>query len=563
LITQRVGPLVELPGLLRDLDVDVDAVFEGSGVSPGSLSPDLRLPFPDLLDLLDLLERAARISGFPHIGLLLGLRFDVTSHHGLIGALMQTAPTLKQALVDFATWQPGYSSGAIVYLNRLGDEYELGYGTYAVSSPGTRVLYDLVAGVGRCMVRQLTGGSVGPIEAHFTHGAEEDGAIYGRLLRMPARFNQPRTGVILKAADMGTAPSSKPDPAPVIDMHTSRIALDWAGTYEGLLACADCAGIHTQLTLEPDGGFEIVTRRLVRDADPASARGQFDWEPAGNAIVLDAEGGGQRFAVGEGRLLLLETGQTQPAWDRASATLPQSSPAWRSSRQDLGDMLEDHRWMLIDGTDATNRRIDALFPDADRSFALNFAGSRLHAQGGCNGFRGAFAIDADDRLGVTGTISTLMACPAPLMEADAALSALLAEPLETVLIRGVQPTLVLLTNAGDALVLTGELTPEARFGAPTTVFLEVAAETAECEESVRGDGLCLQVREISFDEQGLRVGTPSGWQSFTADIVGYQHQPGIRNVLRVKRFEPAAGPDMPQGPIYVLDLVVESEVVTN
>jgi heat shock protein HslJ len=346
-------------------------------------------------------------------------------------------------------------------------------------------------------------------------------------------------------------------------MHTSRIALDWAGTYEGLLACADCAGIHTQLTLEPDGGFEIVTRRLVRDADPASARGQFDWEPAGNAIVLDAEGGGQRFAVGEGRLLLLETGQTQPAWDRANATLPQSSPAWRSSRQDLGDMLEDHRWMLIDGTDATNRRIDALFPDADRSFALNFAGSRLHAQGGCNGFRGAFAIDADDRLGVTGTISTLMACPAPLMEADAALSALLAEPLETVLIRGVQPTLVLLTNAGDALVLTGELTPEARFGAPTTVFLEVAAETAECEESVRGDGLCLQVREISFDEQGLRVGTPSGWQSFTADIVGYQHQPGIRNVLRVKRFEPAAGPDMPQGPIYVLDLVVESEVVTN
>ncbi len=91
---------MELPGLLRDLDVDVDAVFEGSGVSPGSLSPDLRLPFPDLLDLL---ERAARISGFPHIGLLLGLRFDLTSHHGLIGALMLTAPTLKQALVDFAT----------------------------------------------------------------------------------------------------------------------------------------------------------------------------------------------------------------------------------------------------------------------------------------------------------------------------------------------------------------------------------------------------------------------------------------------------------------------------
>jgi heat shock protein HslJ len=346
-------------------------------------------------------------------------------------------------------------------------------------------------------------------------------------------------------------------------MHTSRTALDWAGIYEGLLVCADCAGIHTQLTLERDGRFEIVTRRLVPDAEPSSARGQFDWEAGGNIIGLDAEGDGQRFAVGEGRLLLLEAGQTQPAWDRADATLAQSSPAWRNTRQDLGDMLEDHRWLLVDGTDAGNRRIDALFPDAERSFAFHFAGSRLHVQGGCNGFRGAFAIDADGMLDVTGTISTMMACPAPLMEADATLAALMAGPLETVLVRGVEPTLVLLTKAGDALVLTGELTPEARFGAPTTVFLEVAAETVECEESVRGDGLCLQVRERTFDEQGLLVGTLSEWQAFTADIVGYQHQPGIRNVLRVKRFEPAAGPEMPQGPIYVLDLVVESEVVTD
>jgi heat shock protein HslJ len=366
-----------------------------------------------------------------------------------------------------------------------------------------------------------------------------------------------------KTTELPVAPSAEADPAPVIDMHTSRIALDWAGMYEGLLVCADCAGIHTQLTLERDGRFEIVTRRLVRDAEPSSARGQFDWEAGGNIIGLDAEGDGQRFAVGEGRLLLLEAGQTQPAWDRADATLAQSSPAWRNTRQDLGDMLEDHRWMLVDATDAANERIDALFPDAERSFAFHFAGSRLHVQGGCNGFRGAFAIDADDRLEVTGAISTLMACAAPLMGADAALSALMAEPLETVLVRGVQPTLVLLTEAGDALVLTGELTPEARFGAPTTVFLEVAAETVECEESVRGDGLCLQVRERTFDEQGLLVGTPSEWRAFTADIDGYQHEPGIRNVLRVKRFEPAAGPDVPHGPIYVLDLVVESEVVAD
>ncbi len=366
-----------------------------------------------------------------------------------------------------------------------------------------------------------------------------------------------------KTPDLPPAPTSETDPAPVIDMHTSRIALDWAGMYEGLLSCADCAGIHTQLTLEPDGQFEMVTRPLVRDAVPSSARGAFDWEADGNTIALGADADGQRFAVGEGRLLLLEAGQTERAWDRADATLAQSPPAGFSTGQALDDMLEDHRWMLVDATDAANQRIDAMFPDPERSFELHFAESRLHAQGGCNGFRGAFTIDADSRLEVTGAISTMMACAAPLMEADAALSARMAEPLETVLVRGPQPTLVLLTPAGDALVLKGDLPPEARYGASTRVFLEVAAQTVACEASLREDGRCLQVREISFDEQGLRVDTPSEWQVFTTDIEGYQHEPGIRNVLRLKRFEPTAGPDGPAGPIYVLDLVVESEVVPH
>jgi len=154
-----------------------------------------------------------------------------------------------------------------------------------------------------------------------------------------------------------------------------------------------------------------------------------------------------------------------------------------------------------------------------------------------------------------------MACAEPLMQADTALSALLAEFLGTALIRGHQPTLLLLTQAGDTLVLTGELTQEAQFGPATTIFLEVDAQLVACEGSARDDGLCLNVRERSFDEQGLLVAESSEWQAFTAAIQGYQHEPGIRNVLRVKRFDPTPAPDLPHGPIYVLDLMVQSEVV--
>jgi len=364
-----------------------------------------------------------------------------------------------------------------------------------------------------------------------------------------------------QSTDTPAVPSSEPLPALAVDMHTSRDSLDWPGVYEGLLVCADCAGIHTQLKLDEDGSFTMVARRLVCGVVPSFERGQFDWEPDGKTIVVDTEGGERRFAVGEGRLLLLEAGQTQPAWDRSDTILAKSSPAWRTTRTDLSEMLEDHRWRLVHATDPANQRIDALFPDAQRSFAFHFAGSRLHVQGGCNGFRGSFQIGADDRLRVAGGMSTLMACETPLMEADAALSALMTDPLETVLVQGAQPRLVLLTGAGETLLLTGELTLEARFGAPTTVFLEIAAHTVACEGSTRSDGRCLQVRERTFDQQGLLLGPASEWQTFGADIEGYQHEWGIRNIVRVKRFSAASEAGEAAAPVYSLDLVVESEVV--
>lgn len=144
--------------------------------------------------------------------------------------------------------------------------------------------------------------------------------------------------------DLPAVSYSESDVPLVVDMHTSRNSLDWAGTYEGLLATADSVDIHTQLTLHQDGDFMIVTRRLVRDAAPSTGRGQFAWEPDGNTIVLDAEAGRQRFAVGEGRLLLLEIGQRQPTWDSSDSILEKTSAARRTPRTDFGEMLEDHRW---------------------------------------------------------------------------------------------------------------------------------------------------------------------------------------------------------------------------
>ena len=107
-----------------------------------------------------------------------------------------------------------------------------------------------------------------------------------------------------------------PDPA-----HNSRNAVDWAGTYEGITPCADCPGIKTRLTLQPDGRYELSTQYLERQVAPQTARGQFSWNAAGSAITLDASGRAQQFQVGEGRLLQLNQDGSSPGWNATHRVL--------------------------------------------------------------------------------------------------------------------------------------------------------------------------------------------------------------------------------------------------
>ena len=53
--------------------------------------------------------------------------------------------------------------------------------------------------------------------------------------------------------------------APVTDDgHNAQNSLDWAGTYEGTLPCADCPGIKTTITLKDDNTYTISEEYLER-----------------------------------------------------------------------------------------------------------------------------------------------------------------------------------------------------------------------------------------------------------------------------------------------------------
>lgn len=194
---QRAGILVEVADLLAEHGVDAGELFASAGLGQPPRSPDEKLPFHASIEVL---EKAAAKIHCPHFGLLLGQRFQL-EHHGPIGELMRRASTLGQALSDFVSWQPGYSSGAVVYLHRLGEDHAFGYGAVGTAS---RVLHDLVATVGVRMVEQLTDGAVQPEEIHFAHRPPADRSPYVRYLNVPVRFNEHRVCLVLSATAMDT-----------------------------------------------------------------------------------------------------------------------------------------------------------------------------------------------------------------------------------------------------------------------------------------------------------------------------------------------------------------------
>src|SRR6516164_6086852 len=171
--------------------------------------------------------------------------------------------------------------------------------------------------------------------------------------------------VVSTASQQGGAGAPPTQPA---DMHNSRNSLDWAGTYEGVLPCADCPGIKTRLTLNYDGSYRLVTQAQGSQNAEKSVSEVFTWQPSGNAITLDERGGRQQFSVGEGRLTVLRPEGVASQAPAANLVLTLAAPAPHSG--DLEQQLGRYRWTLVFATDANNRRIAGLPPGQDRPVVL-------------------------------------------------------------------------------------------------------------------------------------------------------------------------------------------------
>ena len=78
----------------------------------------------------------------------------------------------------------------------------------------------------------------------------------------------------------------------------------WEGTYQGVLPCADCPGIETELTLTANQEYTLKTFYQGNPGSEFTEQGTFEWVAESDNIRLNNEEGTQ-FKIGDQHVVYL------------------------------------------------------------------------------------------------------------------------------------------------------------------------------------------------------------------------------------------------------------------
>ncbi len=187
-----------------------------------------------------------------------------------------------------------------------------------------------------------------------------------------------------------TANSEDADPA-----HNSRNSVDWAGTYQGTLPCADCPGIRYTITLNEDDTYLVKTRYLERGDSVFTESGTFAWDKNGGKITLADRG--EKFQVGENKLIHLDM-----EGNRIIDTLAEHYVLTKTTNQ-----ITDRYWKLVE---VGGQAVADGSTQKEPYIQLNSEDNRLQATGGCNGLGGTYELKDPNRISFSQLIGTMMAC---------------------------------------------------------------------------------------------------------------------------------------------------------
>lgn len=178
----------------------------------------------------------------------------------------------------------------------------------------------------------------------------------------------------------------------------SQTSLDWAGIYAGLLPCADCEGIETQLQVNKDNTYVLKRKYIGKPAEVITNTGTVKWTADGGRINLEG-GDGSSYRVGENKLTSLDKDGNVITGDLAAKYV---------LNKQMNNITEKY-WKLTELMGQPVVKTDAM--KKEPHIILHNDGNRVAAYGGCNGMGGEYTLKEGNRITFSSMIGTMMACP--------------------------------------------------------------------------------------------------------------------------------------------------------
>ena len=174
----------------------------------------------------------------------------------------------------------------------------------------------------------------------------------------------------------------------------SMTSVDWAGTYQGILPCADCEGIQTQVVLNTDLSYLLKTSYIGKGDTVFHTKGTFKWDESGSKITLDNTEK-QIYQVGENKLFHLDKNG-----NRITGNLENNYIMEKEKTE-----LTGKYWKLVrlngKTVETTEREAFIRFDAED---------NRVHGNSSCNTFNGKYELSEGNRIKFPPFAMTKMAC---------------------------------------------------------------------------------------------------------------------------------------------------------
>jgi len=189
----RVGPMMSLPTILRELGCEPEPILGSLGFKPSQFDdPDHELPF---ILTSRLFARCVEATACKHFGLLIGMRADPSSL-GIAGFMLSTAHDVNAALLSLRRHLDLHDQGGAVSIVTDGDLTSLSYAIHLSGVSATDQIYDQSIAIACKIMRGLCGEDWNPTKVLLSRPPPLNPALYKNFFKAPIRFNATENAIV-------------------------------------------------------------------------------------------------------------------------------------------------------------------------------------------------------------------------------------------------------------------------------------------------------------------------------------------------------------------------------